>query len=156
MVHVGAFRVEWRPVTNGEFEAFWRGAGKGGVDMPASWVQSDGEDGEVRVRTLYGPVPMEYAKHWPVLTAYDDLATYAAHKGGRIPTEPELRLFLDTYQVSYEEGANTGFRHWHPLPATAGVAEVGRGRGCNGGVWEWTATVLDAHPGFVGTEIFPG
>ena len=65
------------------------------------------------MRTLYGPVPMEYAKHWPVLTAYDDLATYAAHKGGRIPTEPELRLFLDTYQVGYEEGANTGFRHWH-------------------------------------------
>ncbi|KAJ2964177.1 hypothetical protein NUW54_g14250 [Trametes sanguinea] len=30
------------------------------------------------------------------------------------------------------------------------------GRGSNGGVWEWTATVLDAQPGFVGTGIFPG
>ena len=159
-VHVGAFRVEWRPITNGEFEAFWRGAGRGVVDMPASWVADpeDNGDGEVRVRTLYGPVPMRYARHWPVLTAYDDLKAYAAHKGGRIPSEPELRLFLDTYQVGYAEGANTGFRHWHPLPATAGLDVDGpeRGRGSNGGVWEWTATVLDAHEGFAGTGIFPG
>ncbi len=153
-VEVGAFRVEWRPVTNGEFEVFWRGAGKGVVGMPASWV-SDADDGGVKVRTLYGPVPMAYARHWPVLTAYDDLAAYAKHKGGRIPTEAELRLFLDTYQVSYEQGANTGFRHWHPLPATAGL-DVDGGRGSNGGAWEWTATALDTHPGFEGTEIFPG
>ncbi|OSD01960.1 hypothetical protein PYCCODRAFT_1368312 [Trametes coccinea BRFM310] len=165
VVQVGKFSVEWRPVTNAEFEAFWRGAGKGKVDMPASWVE---EDGEVKVsdhahhilarkvRTLYGPVPMRYARNWPVLTAYDDLAAYAAHKGGRIPTEPELRLFLDTYQVSYAEGANTGFRNWHPLPATAGAGTGAGGRGSNGGVWEWTATVLDAHAGFVGTGIFPG
>ncbi|KAI0352516.1 hypothetical protein OH77DRAFT_1409131 [Trametes cingulata] len=152
VVQVGKFAMEWRPITNGEFETFWRGEGKGKVDMPASWVE---EDGEVKVRTLYGPVPMRYARHWPVLTAYDDLAAYAAHKGGRIPTEPELRLFLDTYQVTYSEGANAGFRHWHPLPATAGSAEQG-GRGSNGGVWEWTATTLDGHEGFVGTGIFPG
>ncbi|KAI0640552.1 C-type lectin protein [Trametes meyenii] len=151
VVQVGKFSVEWRPVTNGEFEAFWRGEGAGHVDMPASWVE---EGGEVKVRTLYGPVEMKYARHWPVLTAYDDLAAYAAHKGGRIPTEPELRLFLDAYQVSYAEGANTGFRHWHPLPATAGAD--GCARGSNGGVWEWTATVLDAHEGFAGTGIFPG
>ena len=59
---------------------------------------------------------MAYAKHWPCLTAYEDLAVYARSKGGRLPTEPELRLFLDTYQVSYEQGANVGFRNWHPLP----------------------------------------
>ncbi|TFK79629.1 hypothetical protein K466DRAFT_606000 [Polyporus arcularius HHB13444] len=159
-VHVGAFRVEWRPVTNSEFEAFWRGAGKGVVAMPASWVlvgtegKGEGGEGEVMVRTLYGPVPMRYARHWPVLTAYDDLRAYATHKGGRIPSEAELRLFLDTYQVSYAEGANTGFRHWHPLPATAGGS--GGGRGSNGGVWEWTATVLEGHEGFAGTGIFPG
>ena len=92
-VQIGAFRVAWRPVTNGEFLAFWRGAGKSKVDMPASWVLdvTNGEE-DPRVRTLYGPVPMRVARHWPVLTAYDDLAAYAAHLGGRIPTEPELRL----------------------------------------------------------------
>ncbi|KAI0751764.1 C-type lectin protein [Daedaleopsis nitida] len=155
-VHVGAFRMSWRPVTNGEYEAFWREAGKElGLGLPPSWVLDPAGSGAVLVRTLYGPVPMAVARHWPVLTAYDDLQAYARHMGGRIPTEPELRLFLDKYQVSYEEGANTGFRNWHPLPATAGLAEHG-GRGSNGGVWEWTATALDTHDGFAGTGIFPG
>ena len=152
-VHVGAFRIDWRPITNGEFHTFWRGPGKDLVALPASWVLDAA--GAVHVRTLYGPVPLAHAQHWPVLTAYDDLCAYARAKGGRVPTEPELRLFLDTYQVSYAEGANTGFRHWHPLPATAGLDECA-GRGSNGGVWEWTSTVLDTHEGFEGTTIFPG
>lgn len=65
---------------------------------------------------MYGPVPMSVAKHWPVLTSYDDLLAYAQSKGGRLPTEPELRLFLDTYDVGHASGANVGFRHWHPVP----------------------------------------
>lgn len=59
---------------------------------------------------------MNIANHWPVLTAYDDLAGYAASKGGRLPTEPELRLFLDLYDVGFEGGANVGFKHWHATP----------------------------------------
>jgi hypothetical protein len=69
-----------------------------------------------QVRTLYGPVSMEIAKEWPVLTSYDDLELYAQHKGGRIPTEVELRLFFDTYEVGHGSGANVGFRNWHPVP----------------------------------------
>ena len=30
------------------------------------------------------------------------------------------------------------------------------GKGSNGGVWEWTSTVLGTHRGFKGTNIFPG
>jgi L-histidine Nalpha-methyltransferase / hercynylcysteine S-oxide synthase len=63
---------------------------------------------------MYGPVAMSIAQHWPVLTSYDDLEVYASSKGGRLPTEPELRLFLDTYNDTYEHGANSGFRNWHP------------------------------------------
>lgn len=111
-VSVGKFKASWRPVTNGEFLEYWR-AGDDSVPLPPSWVL---EGGEVGVRTLYGPVPMRVARTWPVLTAYDDIAAYAASRGGRIPTELELRLFLDTYQIGYEEGANMGFRNWHPLP----------------------------------------
>lgn len=59
---------------------------------------------------------MKIAKDWPVLTAYDDLASYASSEGGRIPSEHELRLFLDKFNVGYEQGANVGFRNWHPLP----------------------------------------
>lgn len=68
---------------------------------------------------MYGPVSMDIARHWPVLTSYDHLLMYAKSKGGRLPTEPELRLFLDTYDVGFEGGANFGFRNWHPVPSVA-------------------------------------
>lgn len=63
---------------------------------------------------MYGPVPMFVARHWPVLTAYDDLCVYARSRGGRLPTEAELRLFLNEYAVGYEGGGPSGFRNWHP------------------------------------------
>ncbi|KAL1660365.1 C-type lectin protein [Schizophyllum commune] len=177
-VHVDAFRAEWRPVTNGEFEAYWRKS-DAKVPMPKSWVE---EEGEVKVRTMYGPVAFDIARHWPVLTAYDDLAAYAASKGGRLPTEPELRLFLDTYDVGHAGGANVGFRNWHPVSATAGLVDAASadnttsatitsysdtsptpsdplpppGAGSNGGVWEWTSTLFDTHPGLTPTQLFPG
>lgn len=50
VVHVGAFRAEWRPVTNGEFETFWREARKDQVQLPKSWVMNE-EDGSVKVFT---------------------------------------------------------------------------------------------------------
>ena len=128
-VAVGSFRAEWRCITNGEFLLYWKGM-EGAVPLPASWTSDGGEikvskcygsrcnspTSFLQVRTLFGPVPMDIADHWPVLTAYDDLVAYAASKGGRLPTEPELRLFLDLYDVGFEGGANTGFRHWHPTP----------------------------------------
>ena len=40
-VHVSAFRIEWRPVTNGEFYEFYHGVGKGKVQYPASWIEVD-------------------------------------------------------------------------------------------------------------------
>lgn len=49
-VQVGAFKAEWRPVTNGEFERFWRGPGKGIVEVPKSWVVD--EHGSVQVCCL--------------------------------------------------------------------------------------------------------
>ncbi|KAF9528475.1 DUF323 domain-containing protein [Crepidotus variabilis] len=151
IVEVGAFRADWRCVTNGEFKTFWQES-KGAIAIPASWVE---EDGEFKIRTMYGPVPMHIAEHWPVLTAYDDLESYAKSRGGRLPTEPELRLFLDLYDVGHEGGANAGFRHWHPVPGSMGLEKYG-GKGSNGGVWEWTSTLLDTHEGFVPTNLFTG
>jgi hypothetical protein len=40
-VQVGQFKAEWRLVTNGEFEVFWRGPGKDLVEMPKSWVEDE-------------------------------------------------------------------------------------------------------------------
>ena len=41
-VNVDRFKIEWRPVTNGEFSQFYFGAGNGKVSFPASWVDDDG------------------------------------------------------------------------------------------------------------------
>jgi formylglycine-generating enzyme required for sulfatase activity len=131
-VEVGQFKIGWRPISNGEFYEFYNSGGSEKVAFPKSWCTVDDE---VRVRfllsitdrhttermirqvlTMYGPVPMKVAHLWPVMTTYEDISTYAIVKGGRIPTEPELRLFLDKFESGYEGGANVGFRNWHPVP----------------------------------------
>ncbi|KAF9472134.1 hypothetical protein BDN70DRAFT_972430 [Pholiota conissans] len=153
-VQVGAFRASWRCITNAEFAAFWRTSG-GAILTPRSWVLLGANKDEVHIRTLFGFVPLRIAADWPVLTSYDDLAAYAKAQGGRLPTEPELRLFLDLYDVGHKGGANVGFRHWHPVPGTMGLDACG-GKGSNGGVWEWTSTVFDTHEGLVPTGLFTG
>jgi L-histidine Nalpha-methyltransferase / hercynylcysteine S-oxide synthase len=116
-VHVAEFKISWRPVTNGEFFTHWSDSnlnqGKNKVAMPASWVQTDGS---FYVRTLYGPIAFNMARHWPVQTNYDDFSTYARVKGGRIPTLSELRAFWEKFQSGFVGGENVGFRHWHPMP----------------------------------------
>jgi formylglycine-generating enzyme required for sulfatase activity len=53
------------------------------------------------------------------------------------------------------EGANVGFKHWHPVAVTdrgnelAGQAELG-------GVWEWTSSVLEKHDGFEPMPLYLG
>ena len=58
---------------------------------------------------------MKIARLWPVVTDYNSLSAYATVQGGRLPTESELRLFFDQFEISYEEGRNVGFRNWHPV-----------------------------------------
>ena len=131
-VEVGQFKIGWRPISNGDFYEFYNSGGNEKVAFPKSWCMVDDEvcvrlflpiaGGRAperttrQVLTMYGPVPMKVAHLWPVMTTYDDLSTYAIVKGGRIPTEPELRLFLDKFECGYEGGANVGFRNWHPVP----------------------------------------
>ena len=42
-VEVGEFKIEWRPVSNGEFYAWYVDKGKDVVQFPASWVEVNGE-----------------------------------------------------------------------------------------------------------------
>ncbi|KAH9908705.1 C-type lectin protein [Xylariomycetidae sp. FL2044] len=61
---------------------------------------------------------------------------------------PTRNLFIDL------DGANVGFRHWHPTAVTshgnrlAGQAEMG-------GVWEWTSSPLRKHEGFEPMALYP-
>jgi formylglycine-generating enzyme required for sulfatase activity len=41
-VQVGEFRIEWRPITNGEFYRFYK-TQSNKVPLPATWVEQDGE-----------------------------------------------------------------------------------------------------------------
>ncbi|KAJ3969028.1 DUF323 domain-containing protein [Lentinula raphanica] len=148
---VQEFRISWRPITNGQFYDIFK-VNKDKFNVPASWLE---EDGQFKIRTLYGPVPLSVAENWPIFASYDDLSTYATVKGGRLPTEPELRLFYDKFECGFEGGANHGFRNWHPVPATTGGKQNG-GKGHNGGVWEWTSTEFDKYDGFVPSKLYPG
>ena len=55
------------------------------------------------------------AKNWPFIGSYDELHAFAKSKGGRLPTEPELRLYADLHEGEIEE-RNVGFKNWHPIP----------------------------------------
>lgn len=53
------------------------------------------------------------------------------------------------------DGANVGFKHWHPVS----VAELGnelRGQSDMGGAWEWTSSVLEKHEGYEPMSLYPG
>lgn len=82
-----------------------------GIDrLPASWSTSPISNGRETngasiqiegvpsdfligksVRTVFGPVPLQYALDWPVFASYDELAGCASWMGGRIPTAEEAR-----------------------------------------------------------------
>jgi hypothetical protein len=53
------------------------------------------------------------------------------------------------------EGANVGFKHWHPIPVVQNGAKLS-GQGEMGGVWEWTSSVLEKHDGFEPMSLYPG
>ncbi|KZT50868.1 hypothetical protein CALCODRAFT_443939 [Calocera cornea HHB12733] len=152
VVSHGSVRIEVTPVTNGQYRTWWEQSGR---PIPTSWVEVDGD---IQVRSVYGHVEFEHAQHWPVQTSYDDIAAYAKSKGGRIPTEFELRAFLDLTDTGAM--ANVGFKNWHPVPLTGGHTRpywnANENKGHNGGVWEWTSSIMDAYEGFVPSEVYPG
>lgn len=64
------------------------------------------------------------------------------------PANLQHALFTDL------EGANVGFKHWHPVAVTADGDKLA-GQGEMGGVWEWTSSVLERHEGFKEMELYP-
>lgn len=75
---VGAFEIDALPVTNGEY-LDWLEKDAGGLGesklVPASWAVADG--GKVAVKTLYGEVPIEYGREWPVAASAEQLERFA-------------------------------------------------------------------------------
>ncbi|KAG9235815.1 C-type lectin protein [Amylocarpus encephaloides] len=52
------------------------------------------------------------------------------------------------------EGANVGFKHWHPVAVTAQGNKLS-GQAGMGGVWEWTSSPLRKHEGFEPMSLYP-
>ncbi|KAM0157134.1 hypothetical protein ACHAQE_006114 [Botrytis cinerea] len=116
-VVVQSFEAKGRPITNEEYALYLEQTHESKI--PASWIQNQRSNGytngtsngysngsvngstsprlskayleDKAVRTVYGPVPLEYALDWPVFASYDELSGCATWMGGRIPTVEEAR-----------------------------------------------------------------
>lgn len=117
-VQVPAFQAKARPITNGEYAEYLYETKK--FAIPASWchVQTskrdsvmNGGNGHINgtidsfidslyVRTVYGPVPLKFARNWPVVASYNELAGCAQHMGGRIPTLEEAHSIYKHAELS--------------------------------------------------------
>lgn len=156
---VAAFKADALPITNKEYLAYLEKTGRladlNATTAPASWVR-DGD--EWAVRTVYGPVAMEYAGAWPLMASRDEIAAFAEWKGGRLPTEAELRALWESPDGPRPTGlkANTGFKNWHPVPPTLTTNEHEKCHGHNGGVWEWTSTPFMPFDGYEQSTMYPG
>ena len=123
-VHVDGFKVDSLPVTNNDYLAFLKSQLSESEwtedQVPASWVKDPSTTGEAawKVRTLYGPVGFDVAGLWPLLASKVELDQYAQSKGGRLPTEAELRLLWEHPDGPRPAGlqANVGFKNWYPVP----------------------------------------
>ena len=114
VVQVEAFRVDSLPITNGEY---WNYMQQQNVtEAPKSWVMEAG--GIPKVKTLYGPVSLKVAQHWPLMASEEEVSAFAAWKGGRLPTEAELRYLWSSEVGPRPAGlaANVGAKRWHPVP----------------------------------------
>ncbi|KAI9652788.1 MAG: hypothetical protein M1831_006590 [Alyxoria varia] len=118
--HVHEFEAKARPITNGEYAYFLQQSGRTDIPASWKLIEdsetqvnaepveiANGTENELpgdavpevdkqflankAVRTLYGPVPLSLALHWPVCASYNELSGCAAAMGGRIPTYEETK-----------------------------------------------------------------
>ncbi|RGB28902.1 C-type lectin protein [Rhizophagus diaphanus] len=147
-VTVQSFKIQSRPVTNGEYLYFMKTTINKGY--PSSWIPVDPSLFHYKVRTIFGPVDMNVAVNWPVMLSQEQACRYAEWTRMRLPTEEELRCFYDLHKRPDFE-SNVGFSYWHPtdVPHDKNVQTSGSG-------WEWTSTEWNTYPGFEKSKLYPG
>lgn len=114
---VKPFKVDSLPISNKDYLAYLKTTEIPftAASLPASWVE---QSGEWMIRTSYGPVSFDIAGDWPLQASKIEMEEYVKYKGGRLPTEPELRLLWESEQGPrvVGENANVGVKNWHPVP----------------------------------------
>ncbi|KAK4051527.1 hypothetical protein OIV83_002667 [Microbotryomycetes sp. JL201] len=171
--HVEAFRIDAVPVSNKQYLEFLTSQATDSERLliPASWYADKGaalSSDSIRVKTLYGLVDFAHAEHWPVTGSALQMEAYAEassewfaqsdhSQGGRLPTREELAVFFKTNPIDLPSN-NIGLSNLHPVPAMAPstLRDGTVGAASNGGVWLWTSTVFDSHPGYEPSVIYPG
>ncbi|KAK9453295.1 histidine-specific methyltransferase [Dipodascopsis uninucleata] len=161
----GKIEVARQLITNKDYLAYLNALGITSCDhplFPASW---EGSVAGPKVKTVFGKVEfsendVEGPATWPLTTSYDHFQQYALWKGNdwRLPSEPELvSIYESANGLASDNGynipvSNTGFKHWHPNPLHPEIKLSGVG---GTGVFEWTATVMNEHEGFVKERLYP-
>lgn len=180
-VELAGFRMDRYPVTAGEYaefiaaggyanrslwsEAGWEWKEKEQVAAPLYWSRGDGQT-QWRVREMFAEIDLR-ADHPVTGVSWYEAMAYARFAGKRLPTEAEWekaaawdaasqtrRRFSWGDDPRRQGVANYNFEHWGTTPVTA-CPQGASAYGCmdmSGNVWEWTATVFDAYPGF---EVYP-
>lgn len=120
---VKTFKVDALPVSNNDYLSFL--SSTGAFDnlkcetAPASWVNTSQTDTpEWKIRTFYGPVGFDVGGNWPLMASKLELDDFAKWKGGRLPTEAELRKLWESEEGPRVNGTvnNVGVKNWHPVP----------------------------------------
>lgn len=117
---VESFSIQNRPVSNGEYAHYLRRTTEEGK----KWRHPKGWTPDMRVRTVFGSIPLAQAANWPVVASYDELERYANCAGARLPTFAELRHFIDSNSTTSESagtpsnnvlGKGVNFNRWVPI-----------------------------------------
>lgn len=88
------------------------------------------------------PLPMDC----PVYATHEQAQAYAQWKGKRLLSEPEFHRAACGAPVTPEH--NYDFRHWDPIPVSAGGAAASAPHQLFGNGWEWTSTAFAPFAGF--------
>ncbi len=138
-VELGGFRIDRRPVSNGEFARF---VSETEAEPPLYWDR-DGEGGWVS--TTFGR-RAELRLDAPVVHVdFRQASAFAAWAGKRLPTEFEWEVAAEGSDPAL---ANLDHGAFGPLPESAENASACNALAMLGDVWEWTTSHLAGYPGF--------
>lgn len=180
-VHVPAFAIDVRKVTNGEFLQFVRAGGyhdqrfwsdadwawikEYDVTHPHFWLE---RQGNWIYRAMFEEVPLPLG--WPVFVSHAEASAYSRFVGKPLPTEAQFhRAAYGTpsgVEREYPWGetppsaghGNFNFQHWDPV--TVGSYPGGRSafgvEDTLGNGWEWTTSLFQPFAGFEPFPFYPG